>query len=205
MQKYTELICNKLGIDPKLVLKKKIRGLPGITAGQLVHSLLTTESVGEAAILLGYTENPVKQCIRETLAPHFPARAKSFGVGGAVANWKFTLLSTVEYKVCSLCKRVLPYSEFNSNISKSDNLNSYCRCCHIFNSKQYKLALQERTPSWVDLDKIHEIYRQCPPGYHVDHIVPLRGDLVSGLHVEWNLQYLSPEENMAKGNKFACE
>lgn len=37
---------------------------------------------------------------------------------------------------------------------------------------------------------------------HVDHIIPLNHPDVSGLNVPWNLQYLDPDANQFKSNKF---
>ncbi len=59
-----------------------------------------------------------------------------------------------------------------------------------------KATIKEQTPPWADLEKIKEIYLTCPDGYEVDHIHPLsRG----GLHVDYNLQYLTIYENRSKG------
>jgi hypothetical protein len=58
-----------------------------------------------------------------------------------------------------------------------------------------------RVVAWTDWDRIKEIYANCPEGMEVDHIIPLQGKNVSGLHVSWNLQYLMPAVNRSKGNK----
>lgn len=79
-------------------------------------------------------------------------------------------------------------------------------------SKQRKVAKKQRAPKWLteeDHFLILQFYIEASNrtkeegiSYHVDHIVPLQGKLVSGLHVPWNLQVLVATENMRKKNKF---
>jgi hypothetical protein len=63
-------------------------------------------------------------------------------------------------------------------------------------------AKMERTPPWADMEAIAQVYINCPPGLAVDHVVPMCGRLVSGLHVHNNLQYLTKSENSRKINSF---
>lgn len=70
----------------------------------------------------------------------------------------------------------------------------------------YKRATKlNRTPLWLtDWDKqyIKEMYLYCPKGFEIDHIIPLHGKLVSGLHVPENLQYLYKPIHTHKSNTF---
>lgn len=73
------------------------------------------------------------------------------------------------------------------------------------NAKQaMRYARQLRAcPAWADLEQIKAIYQEASSrGLEVDHIVPLQGRLVCGLHVQTNLQLLTAQENLKKGNRF---
>ena len=65
-----------------------------------------------------------------------------------------------------------------------------------------RAAKLNATPSWVDYDAIHEIYVNAAMlSMTVDHVVPLKGKNVCGLHVPWNLQLMSKAENSKKHNR----
>ena len=69
----------------------------------------------------------------------------------------------------------------------------------------YRANLRRAMPIWLTTEQkrqIKNIYAECPKGYCVDHIVPIAGENVSGLHVPWNLQHLPEIENEQKCNKF---
>lgn len=74
---------------------------------------------------------------------------------------------------------------------------------------KYRADKDQRTPPWVDLKKIEQVYVEAQAmtqmmgePWHVDHVIPLRGRNVSGLHVYANLQLLSGVENDRKGNRY---
>ena len=65
----------------------------------------------------------------------------------------------------------------------------------------------QRTPAWADTEAIKLVYldavtRPSDELMHVDHIVPLRGRLVSGLHVANNLRVIPAGENWRKNASF---
>lgn len=81
-----------------------------------------------------------------------------------------------------------------------------------FHANKRRAAKIQRTPAWADLDAMRDMYdrahaltEETGAEYHVDHIYPLQGKLVSGLHVHNNLQILTASENSKKRNHFEVE
>lgn len=75
--------------------------------------------------------------------------------------------------------------------------------------RKRQAAKLQRTPSWANEQLIAAYYKEAKRleeltgiEFHVDHIIPLQGELVSGLHVETNLQLLPAHENIGKSNSF---
>ena len=70
---------------------------------------------------------------------------------------------------------------------------------------------RDATPPWLtrkQKSEIRQLYQiaitmtqTTGEQYVVDHIVPLRGEEVCGLHVPWNLRVITQEENLKKSNK----
>lgn len=146
---------------------------------------------------LGYSSGGLSKMIRR-IWPDKPSSSKKLCT---------YLLNKHNLAYCISCKLVYETSNFYRS---KDKKVSYCKKCsdkltkpsQAHRTALYRASKVQATPEWADLDKIKEIYNNCPTGYHVDHIAPLNGVYVCGLHVENNLQYLTAKDNCSKGNKY---
>jgi hypothetical protein len=100
----------------------------------------------------------------------------------------------------------------SANLEKSRLIKARWKKRHPENGAAYtnKRRAQKlnATPPWADLAAIAVIYAECARitketgiEHHVDHIVPLKGKRVCGLHVPWNLQIITAHENCSKNNR----
>lgn len=92
---------------------------------------------------------------------------------------------------------------------KRETVNAWCKRNRHKTAEwwaRYNAAKVKATPPWLTSEhksKMHEIYSKAKElGMSVDHIVPIRGKTVCGLHVPWNLQLLTQAENSQKSNKW---
>lgn len=92
--------------------------------------------------------------------------------------------------------------ELALHMSKKRRSNkTLLECSRTALTKSLRYARQkDATPPWVSRKELRRIYENCPTGYHVDHIHPIKHPQLCGLHVPWNLQYLPAEDNLRKRN-----
>jgi hypothetical protein len=105
------------------------------------------------------------------------------------------------------------YKDKNREILRAKGRQYIKENPHIVNANTAKRRALKRnaTPTWLtkrhfmDFKLIYKLAKLTEKAtgikYEVDHIVPLAGKDVCGLHVPWNLQHLPAKENIIKGNK----
>lgn len=126
----------------------------------------------------------------------------------------------VSFGQCLECKRTRWQTKQNAKHMVNephlqtlrDNSSKY-RKLYPWKVNEYKqrrkLQIKQATPGWANKDAILDIYKEASEQtiatgerYSVDHIIPLRGKLVCGLHIETNLQVIKLKDNKKKSNKF---
>ncbi len=216
-------ILGNLNIEPTYLISKN----NNIISEDLVHALLISNSIKETSELLEITDSALENILRRNFKTLCNKTDKS--------KWSTFLLSLIELKQCRVCESIKDFNCYSDNKAIHSNKNNICKECDCAKHKEYRIGNEQScrdrsalhyvnnkadylarnanrkalkikaTPSWANLNKIREIYRTCPENYHVDHIIPLKGELVCGLHVEYNLRHLPALENMQKHNKFTGE
>lgn len=98
---------------------------------------------------------------------------------------------------------------------RKNRFNQYLKKHYADNKAYYIAKVGKRravkvsaTPQWASQEAIRKIYLMAEKisletgiKHHVDHVIPLRGKTVSGLHVEYNLQVIPATQNRKKANK----
>lgn len=215
----TELILDKLGFFYDDIAKKKHGTCPEITYGELISTIIKDDNSNSAHTLFPMGQQTFNRMMRNV----FP----NILLNGGNETWFYFLLSLIEHRKCTSCKQIKPYIDFCKDSSRTCGINHRCKICvntaqighqHTYaesfkksqeknkdkiyaRNAKYRTERKFRCPKWAELDKIEAFYAACPEGYHVDHVLPLKGEFVSGLHVLSNLQYLPNKENLSKGNR----
>ncbi len=201
MKKLLIEICKEAGyIDPP--------NKSGITIELLIDGSLSGSVIEYVMSATGCSKQTVTNNIKRSFPDRNPIHDRSIVL---------FLLSKRNLKRCNKCDTIKNIDEFYYNSSKTSGISDLCKECNKASRREcyakdpqkeiHKNNVRKRnrdelqTPKWANLDIIAEFYRNRPEGYHVDHIEPLNGVNVSGLHVIENLQYLLAKDNLSKGNR----
>lgn len=113
-----------------------------------------------------------------------------------------------------ITKKVIEWQQENKEKYSAKSKRFYERTKHTRFASQAlaRAAKRNAVPKWIDeklKQEIQKYYvearsktRETGSHYEVDHIVPLMGENVCGLHVPWNLRVITRYENRSKSNRF---
>lgn len=125
---------------------------------------------------------------------------------GVLVAWPHKLGVRI-YRLPGVRKNIFKLRELE-NLDMSEVLSAAAGLSGCHGLKR-RIAKRKRTPIWSDKYEIEEIYQTAKRislntgiKHEVDHIIPLQGELVSGLHVPENLQIIPKRENRKKRNKY---
>ena len=196
-----------------------------IKIAEVLEALITLDSIKTAALVFDKSDSAFENIVRRNILPLFPTKQRN-------VSWDNYLLSICNLKKCPKC---LLFKSLDTFYNDAKGKASWCKECtnirtelarpkfiiqnrlrskkhylnnkhdYIFKSSERRRLLYQAMPPWANLAKIKEVYRDCPVGFHVDHIIPLQGALVCGLHVETNLISIPAKDNLTKGNKFTVD
>lgn len=218
---YTTQILDKLNLFFDDIAKQKHGNSPEITYGELITRIV--ESNGKIPAFKCFPEIG-EQTFHRLMKRNFP----DVKLNGGEETWFYYFLSVIEHKLCGKCSQIKAYSEYYKDLGRASGVTSHCKVCRSIQAKDNysnyyeshqksyaknahkikarnsvaKFSRKQRVVSWTEAEEINTFYANCPEGYQVDHVIPLLGKNVSGLHVLNNLQYLPARENLQKGNKY---
>lgn len=213
---FVSLLCEKLNVDKYSIAKKKYGTAKEVTYGALLEAIYDGETIPGIATCLGISVRTTNRILNEYA---FPQIDKVEG-----KPWKARLLELIDYKTCNICNETKSTSEFHlypSNTISSKHRSGFmyrCKSCdtqqtlskykfypYIHRAANNKYRALKQNPSSMDLcnpELVTLIYKQCPTGYVVDHIIPL---CKGGGHNEFNLCYLTARDNMVKAKRMPEE
>ena len=109
------------------------------------------------------------------------------------------------------CKQCISLRNQNKKVEHAKHYSKNADY-YIIKAMFRKGSVKRATPPWISskqksqIESLYSHAKDCRvvtgETYHVDHIVPLKGRNVCGLHVPWNLQILPAEVNVRKNNRY---
>lgn len=129
-------------------------------------------------------------------------------------------------RICKKCKQFKIKKLMCFSSKSKDGMSSLCRNCKsIYSKKRFsnypekynfhtanrRAMYKKSSPQWITKEHKKEIlslYKEAKQKtmlfgvvYEVDHIIPIRSKKVCGLHVPWNLQVITRDQNRSKSNR----